>query len=222
MKPQPSRFKIVAVDGGAASGKSSTSRTVASRCNLMHVDTGSHYRVVTLLLLQAGVHPTQREALAETLRQIRLNTRVEGQSAHLIVNGKVPHDSDLRSHAVNELVSPVAAVPEVRRFLFDYQRSLEGVARSGNFAGMIMEGRDIGTVIFPHADLKIYLEADPETRSKRRAAEGGVDSVTKRDAIDSKRAAAPLACAPDAVRIDSSHLSLDQVVERISDLLARK
>ncbi|GHC13560.1 (d)CMP kinase [Cerasicoccus arenae] len=208
-------FVIIAVDGGAASGKSSTSRLVAERLNLMHVDTGSHYRAVTYALMLDGVPSTDENAVAERLQTLPLDTVVEGGSARIALGGGIPTAEQLRSEAVNNAVSLYAAVPAVRQFLFDYQRFQAELARVNGFAGLIMEGRDIGSVIFPDATLRVFLEADSATRAQRRAAEGENDAIEARDKIDSSRKTAPLTCPEGAFRIDNSSLSLDQVVDLI-------
>lgn len=215
-----SDFVIIAVDGGAASGKSSTSRAVAERLDLMHVDTGSHYRAVTFALLNEGVPPADEAAVAERLQHLPLDTRLEGRTARIALDGKVPGQDELRSEAVNAQVSPYSAIPAVRRFLFDYQRGQADIAREHGFAGLIMEGRDIGSIIFPDADLRIFLEADPDTRAQRRAAEGQTDSITARDQFDTSRKAAPLICPEGALRIDNSQLSLEEVVGMIVSIIA--
>lgn len=209
-------FVLIAVDGGAASGKSSTSRRIAERFNLLHVDTGSHYRAITSVLLQAGVAIANAQAVAAYLADCDLGTAIEGRSALIRLNGSVPSAETLRSPQVNEWVSQVAAQPAVRQFLFAYQRSQPQLARRRGFAGLIMEGRDIGSVIFPDADLRIFLEADPATRAARRAAEGQSDAIAERDALDAARKQAPLKCPEGAIRIDSSSLTLEQVVDQIS------
>lgn len=210
-------FKLIAVDGGAASGKSSTSRLIAERHHLLHVDTGSHYRAVTHALLQAGIATENEQAVAQFLANVPLATEIDGRSALISLNGSVPQAAALRSADVNEQVAQVATLPAVRQFLFAYQRSQAELARQHNFAGLIMEGRDIGSVIFPDADLRIFLEADPATRAARRAAEGQSDAIAQRDAIDASRKQAPLKCPQGATRIDSSALTLEQVVNRISE-----
>src|SRR5690606_27141970 len=121
------------------------------------------------------------EAVTRFLASVALDTVVDGRSARICFNGTLPQPDDLRSARVNESVAQVATLPAVRQFLFDYQRSQAGLARERAFAGLIMEGRDIGSVIFPDADLRIFLEADPATRAARRAAEGQSDAVAERD-----------------------------------------
>jgi cytidylate kinase len=117
---------------------------------------------------------------------------------------------------VNENVSHFSAIPEVRAALLDYQRGQADVAQRHGFRGLVMEGRDIGSVIFPQAEFRFFLHADPEERARRRASEGGQDSIRERDRIDSSRKTAPLACPPGAVSIDSTHLTLPQVVAAIA------
>ncbi|HEX9783854.1 MAG TPA: (d)CMP kinase [Opitutaceae bacterium] len=214
-------FVIVAVDGGAASGKSSTSRAISQRFNFLHVDTGSFYRAVTYKLLEAGVTPLAVESIGPAISKLRPGTLVDGRSARMEIDGWIPGD-EIRSAAVNENVSKFAALPVVRKFLLDYQRDQARVARSGGFAGLVMEGRDIGSVIFPDADLRIFLEASAESRTQRRAAEGQVDRIHERDRLDTQRKASPLVCPPGAIPIDSTHLSLEQVVEKVAALVSEK
>lgn len=218
MKP----FIVIAVDGGAASGKSSTSRAVAARRNLLHVDTGAHYRTVSLALLRAGITPADADRVPAALAGLRPSTFVEGRSARLAVGDAPPADADIRTPEVNAAVSRFAAIPEVRRFLFEYQRAQVREARERGFAGLIMEGRDIGSVILPDADLRLFLEADPAARAARRAAEGQADAVVERDRRDATRATAPMVCPEGATRIDNTHLSLEQVVDVIDGLVEQK
>jgi len=212
-------FLVIAVDGGAASGKSSTSRALASRFNFLHVDTGAHYRAVALACLRAGVSYEDRSALHEFLRSMNLTALIRGNESLVCLAGQAPLLADLRSEAVNQVVSGFAAEPMVREAVKAYQRRQVILARERGFAGIIMDGRDIGTVILPDADLKLFLQADPATRQKRRELEGASDTVSDRDRKDSSRATAPLMAAEDAVVIDNSHLSLEEVVESIVRLL---
>lgn len=215
------KFLVIAVDGGAASGKSSTSRGLAAKHNLMHVDTGAHYRTVALSLLRRGIKDADAFFAAENpLENLDLGTEVREREAAMSIGGTVPADAEIRNDAVNAVVSQVAAIPEVRKFLFDYQRLQKEVARERGFDGLIMDGRDIGSVIFPDADLRIFLTADPEARARRRAAEGIADSIAERDKLDSSRKAAPLACPEGAIKIDSTDLTLEQVVGKISGMIS--
>lgn len=217
-----STFVVIAVDGGAASGKSSTSRLLAAHFHLLHVDTGSHYRAVTHCLLEAGVSPEKPEAVQTFLHKVPLGSEIDGNMARIRINSQTPGADQLRSDAVNQAVSHFAALPEVRKFLFDYQRAQVRTARERGFHGLIMEGRDIGSVIFPNADLRIFLEADPATRARRRELEGQQDSIITRDQLDSARKAAPLHCPDGAIRIDSSELSLEEVVQQIAETITRQ
>lgn len=212
-------FVRVAVDGGAASGKSSTSRALAAEHGLMHVDTGAHYRSITRALLAAGASPDNPASAEAALPSLALGTRVIGRAARLALAGAVPDDAALRTPEVNAAVSRFAAMPAVRASLFDYQRSLPHIARDAGFSGIVMEGRDIGSVILPDAEVRVFLEADAAARVARRAAEGQADAVAQRDRQDASRTAAPMVCPPGATRIDNTHLALSEVVVRISALI---
>lgn len=217
--PDPQSSLVIAIDGGAASGKSSTSRRLAKRFNLLHVDTGSHYRTVTDALLQAGTTPNDLRAVTTSLEQMDFQTRIDGQSAQLGINGRIPSKDELRSPLVNQAVSAFAALPEVRAALYDYQRGQPEIARERGFAGLVMEGRDIGSVILPGADFRFYLFADESTRAARRASQGETDSIAQRDKQDKQRQAAPLTCPEGAIRIDTGTLDLEGVVDHIAAII---
>ncbi len=214
-----SPFIIVAIDGGAASGKSSSSRIIAERFNLLHVDTGSFYRALTAGMLRAGATATDLTAVKAALAALRLGTSVKGRSAEMEIDGR-PVGDDIRSQAVNANVSHFAAIPELRAALLAYQRGQADVARAHGFRGVVMEGRDIGSVIFPDADFRFFLHADPVERARRRASEGLQDSIVERDRIDSSRKTAPLACPSGATSIDTTHVNLEQVVAMMSAAIA--
>jgi len=217
-------FVIVTIDGGAATGKSSTARALSRLYNLLHVDTGAFYRTVTLSLLKAGVSPEDPAEVESALPGLKISTGVSGQEARMLVDGSAPGE-ELRSAAVNENVSKFAAHPAVRSYLLSYQRNQAHVAETHGFPGLVMEGRDIGSVIFPEADFRFFLLADEEERLRRRAGQGEQDEIRKRDQMDSQRKTAPLICPPNAITINSTRLSLDEVVEQmaqwIGDRLAR-
>ena len=219
MAPPP--FIIIAIDGGAASGKSSSAKILADRFNLLHVDTGSFYRHITYELLRRGVAHTDLPALKTALADLHFTTRLNGRSAQMLIGGQ-PAGSEIRGQNVNEHVSHYAAIPEVRRTLLGYQRGQVDVAQQHGFRGLVMEGRDIGSVIFPSADFRFYLHADPAERAKRRALEGQQDSIAERDRLDSSRKASPLTSPAGAIDIDSTHLTLDQVVGKMAALIAEK
>jgi cytidylate kinase len=211
----PSPFIIVAIDGGAASGKSTAARALSERFHLLHADTGSYYRAVTAELLRRGVPSGDAAAIRVAVAALALGTRVTGSSAEIEIDGRAPGE-EIRGPAVNAAVSHFAAVPELRAALLAYQRGQAEVARSRGFRGLVMEGRDIGSVIFPDAALRFFLHADPAERARRRAGEGQQDSVVERDRLDSTRKIAPLACPPGAVAIDTTHLTREEVVGRIA------
>ncbi|MEN9840529.1 MAG: hypothetical protein RL376_329, partial [Verrucomicrobiota bacterium] len=212
----------IAIDGGAAAGKSTTARALSSRFNFLHIDTGSYYRALTAELLRRGLNPAEVNAVESALAELSLGTVVDGRRAQIEVGGRLVPEAELRGAAVNAAVSHFAALPAVRAALLAYQRDQARIAREHRFAGLVMEGRDIGTVIFPDADFRFFLHADPEERARRRAAEGQQDSIAERDRLDSTRKASPLLCPPGAIDIDSTFLSLDEVVARVSGPIAAR
>lgn len=216
-----SSFIIVAIDGGAASGKSSSSRALSEQFNLLHVDTGSFYRAITAELIRRGVAVADHAAVRAALAGLPLGTRVEGRSARMEIAGRVAGD-EIRSREVNGQVSHFAAIPEVRTALLAYQRGQAGVARTHGFNGLVMEGRDIGSVIFPHADFRFFLQADSAERARRRASEGQQDSIAERDRLDSSRKTAPLAVPAGAISIDTTHLTLAEVVKTMAVSIAAR
>jgi len=216
-----SPFTIVAIDGGAASGKSSTSRILAERFNLLHVDTGSFYRHITYELLRLNVPYSDHAAIVAALAGLKFSTRLNGRSAQMLLAGQ-PAGDEIRDQKVNEHVSHYAAIPEVRAALLTYQRGQTEVAQQHAFRGLVMEGRDIGSVIFPNADFRFFLHADPVERAKRRAAEGRQDSIAERDRLDSSRKTSPLVVPAGAIDIDSTFLTLEQVVDKMAALIASK
>lgn len=214
-------FKVVAIDGGAATGKSSTSRLLAEHLYWLHVDTGTHYRAVTLACVDSGISPVADGPLKDFLETLKLDTKLEGNRALIRINGRCPDEKELRSPEVNSQVSHFAAVPEVRDAVKSFQRSLVGVAKRRGFHGIVMDGRDIGSVILPDADLKVFLYADEGTRQLRRTGEGEADTVSERDRIDSSRATAPLIIPEGAFHIDNSNLDLEAVVRLILEKLGQ-
>lgn len=207
-----SSFIIVAIDGGAASGKSSSSKTLSERFNLLHVDTGSFYRALTAEMLRRGLTADDLPGVKKAVAGLKFGTRLDGRSAQMEIDGRLPGD-EIRGKKVNEMVSHFAAIPELRAALLAYQRGQADVARSHGFRGLVMEGRDIGSVIFPDADLRFFLHADPDERARRRASEGQQDSIAERDRLDTSRKASPLTCPSGAISIDTTQLTLPEVVE---------
>jgi len=212
---------VVAVDGPSGSGKSSTARGVADRLGLAYLDTGAMYRAMTWALLQRGTDLSDPTAIARDAENVVISSGTDPLAPVIEVDGQ-DVSGPIRSADVTGNVSLVAAVPRVRELLVERQR--ETVEASPG--GIVVEGRDIGSVVMPEAPVKVYLVADPAARAARRAAElGGIDTMAtqadlaRRDEIDSTRAASPLAKAPDAVEIDGTHLTLDQVVDMIVALV---
>jgi cytidylate kinase len=215
---------VVAVDGTSGSGKSSTCRAVATRIGLRYLDTGAMFRAITWWMLENAVDVHDAAAVAETCDAPALEVGTDPAHPTIGVDG-VDVAVAIRSDAVNAAVSPVSAVPLVRARLLAMQRAIIEDATSGR--GIVVEGRDIASVVWPQAQVKVYLTADASARAARRAEEeGGSDvgatraSLLARDAIDSTRTAAPLVLAEGAVQIDSTELTLDEVVDQILALVA--
>ncbi|RYC07077.1 (d)CMP kinase [Nocardioides zhouii] len=212
---------VVAVDGTSGSGKSSTSRGVADRLGLRYLDTGAMFRAITWWLLREGIDVRDVAAVAAAADRPRLASGTDPLEPTITIDG-VDVSVEIRGEEVTAAVSPVSAVPEVRARLLDLQREVIGAG------GIVVEGRDIGSVVWPQAEVKVYLSADPDARAIRRTAEqGGTDvattqqSLLERDRIDSGRATAPLTMADGAVHVDSTHLTLDEVIETIVALAAQ-
>ena len=206
---------VIAVDGTSGSGKSSTSRGVAERLGLRYLDTGAMFRAMTWWLLREGVDVREVEAVAAVAGRPSIESGTDPLAPTITVDG-TDVSVEIRGEDVTAAVSPVSAVPEVRALLLELQREVIGDG------GIVVEGRDIGSVVWPEAEVKVYLSADPDARAVRRAAEqGGTDvattqqSLLERDRIDSGRATAPLTMAEGAVHVDSTHLTLPEVIDRI-------
>ena len=204
-------FKIISLDGAAATGKSSTAHAVAKALNYLHVDTGAHYRIICYHLNQKSIQAVENPELLNALDSFRINTLLNKNSVLFEINETQVEPDDLRSYTVNTLVSQFATLKPVRDFLLGYQRSLVDFAQNHHFKGMVVEGRDIGSIVFPNATLKVFLEADANTRIARREKEGHMDVINKRDAIDATRTLSPLTCTKDALNINTSLHSLDEV-----------
>lgn len=215
---------IIAIDGPSGSGKSSTSRGVAERLGLRYIDTGAMYRAMTWWVLANGIDVDDPAALAARCGEPVIELRDDPADPGVSVDGR-DVSLDIREGPVADAVSRVAAVPQVRERLVVSQRSMVDDAVAAG-SGVVMEGRDIGTVVLPDADLKIYLTADVEARAARRAleesersGEGSVTSVQanlqSRDALDTTRTVSPLQQAADAIAIDGTHLSLDEVIDAV-------
>lgn len=210
---------IVTVDGPGGTGKSTVSRVLAHKAGLPHLDTGAFYRAATLAVLNSGVDPSHA---AETTRVVD-EARFDQVDGRMYLDGEDVSD-EIRSEEVTAHVSVVSSHRAVREVMVDLQR--DWVARhDGNG---VVEGRDIGTVVFPDADVKIFLDARPEVRARRRANETGeghdevLADLSRRDHFDSTREASPMSVPPDAVLFDTSDFDFDEVVDRLYALIAAK
>ena len=199
---------VVAIDGPAASGKSSAAKEVSLRLGYSYVDSGAFYRAITWWLLRRNADPTSASQVAALVAGIQLASGFENDEAFLHIGGAdvTPH---LREDEVNRAVSPVSLVPTVRERLTNHLRDL------ANQRDVVVEGRDIGSIVFPETPFKFYIDASQNVRQRRRKAEGQDDQIALRDRIDSSRSNAPLKIARGAILIDSTHLSVDHVVEEI-------
>ena len=206
---------VVAIDGPAASGKSSVARELARRLKFVYVNSGAMYRAVTWVILEKGIDPNDQRAIAKFIAEARLDGKLLDREFHLLINGAdlTPH---LHEGPVNAEVSRVSTVAQVRQLL---------VQRMRDYAtnhDIVIEGRDIGSVVFPGTPYKFYIDASPEVRVQRRAAQGLRDEIAQRDRADSCRSASPLIIPQDAEVIDTSAMSVNEVVDDIISRLKRK
>ncbi|MFC4995507.1 (d)CMP kinase [Rubritalea tangerina] len=205
----------VAIDGPAASGKSTVAKTLAKRLGLIMVNTGAMYRAVAWATIQKGVNPAEASDVVKMLGEVEFRCGVENNLSTVLVDGVDPGE-ELRQDAVNGRVSKVAAIPEVRDLLVRMQREYL------QLGSVVMEGRDIGSVVFPHTPFKMYIDASEEVRRKRREAEGIIDDPAARDKEDSNRKSSPLVVAEGAVVIDSSEMGIEEVVEAALEVLKER
>lgn len=211
-------IQLIAIDGPSGAGKSSAAKKIAEALSWDYLDTGAMYRATALALMRAGVSLEDEAALFRVLGSMRL----EQLGTRIFLNDEDVSEA-IRSHEITQFVTPVSADGRVRDVLVEQQRHI------GQRGGFVVDGRDIGTVVFPNAALKIYLTASVEARAQRRFLEqqakgnamtldGVAADIQRRDHADSTRAVAPLRKADDAVKLDSSHLTLDEVVARIVEM----
>jgi cytidylate kinase len=206
---------VIAIDGPAASGKSSVARMLARRIGFLYVNTGAMYRAVTWLAVSRGVAPAEAARVEELLSATTVACGMAEGESTILLDGADP-TPHLTDEAVNANVSTIASIAEVRRLLVEKQRAY---ARDHD---LVMEGRDIGSVVFPETPYKFYIDASVEVRAQRRARQGHQDSIARRDQHDSTRKASPLVIAEDAHVIDSSNLTIDGVVGEIVGRLKLK
>jgi len=216
---------IVAIDGPAASGKTTTARLLARRLAYLHIDTGAMYRAMTLKVLRAGIDPAERIRIARLAEETEIRLDTVEHDVRVFLDGEDVSD-EIRKLEVTSRASSVSDIPRVREVLVQAQQEM------GREGGVVLEGRDIGTVVFPEADVKIYLDAEPGARALRRHRElaaGGIDvpletvrkDLERRDRYDSERDHSPLRAAPDAIVTDTSALSIDEQVDLIEALVKK-
>lgn len=212
-------YHAIAIDGPAGAGKSTIAKALAARLHYIYIDTGAMYRAIGLFALRSGVLGEDREGVAALLPEIRLELCFQDGAQHILLNGEDVSQT-IRTPQASAYASLVSAIPAVRSFLLDYQRSF---ARSNS---VIMDGRDIGTVVLPQADCKIFLTAGSEARARRRFAElqakgdetpyeEVLAAIRQRDLQDSSREAAPLKAAEDAVVVDTTACTLEESIEKV-------
>lgn len=206
---------LIAMDGPAGSGKSSVARAVAERLGVVNLNTGATYRAVALLALREGVGSEDGEGLSSLARRIGFDGEV------VSLDGEAVPEGDLRTPEVSAEASRVSSNPELREVLVGVQRAAAERARS--LGGAVVEGRDIGTVVLPDAELKVFLSATAEERARRRAAQSGREdelerirkAMTLRDRQDTEREASPLVAAPDATVLDTTSMTIEEVVSEV-------
>lgn len=217
---------VIAIDGPAGAGKSTVARTVARSLGYLYIDTGAMYRAVTLAVLQAGIHPEDRAAVERIAADVTIELTPSPTGNRVLLNGDDVTER-IRTPEVSDAVSPVAAVPGVRRHMLEKQRQL--AARGA----VVMDGRDIGTVVLPDADVKLFLTASAAERAERRWRElqaaghhETLDAIRRnieaRDRLDATRSVAPLRKAPDAIEIDTTEKAVDAVVAEVLSLVRKE
>jgi cytidylate kinase len=202
----------IAIDGPAASGKSTIARRLAEQLGLIMVNSGAMYRAVTWKSLQENIAPDDDDAIRTLLDRIDILCGDDGVTSTIAIDGRELHD-ELRCKDVNRNVSTISAIPAVRARLIGLQRAYL------DRTSVVMEGRDIGSVVFPDTPFKIYIDAAEHIRAARRGNDGEVDAIAKRDAADASRSTAPLVVAPGATILDSTELTIEEVVQAALDIL---
>ncbi|MBV8483106.1 MAG: (d)CMP kinase [Verrucomicrobia bacterium] len=212
---EQSAFSVIAIDGPAASGKSTVARKLAQFLGFSFVNSGAMYRAVAWLAHLHKLNPSDIVAVSKQLGTASFQFGISDKESFILMDGENP-DQHLKEEVVNRTVSAISAIPEVRAFLLPH---LRGFARLDN---IVMEGRDIGSTVFPETPFKFYIDAAPEVRARRRAAQGVKDNLAHRDRADSSRRSSPLVIADDAEVIDSSSLSIAGVVDEVLGRLSQK
>jgi len=215
MQPsQPRCHRVIAIDGPAASGKSSVARELSRRLGFVYVNSGAIYRAITWHILEKKIHPEESDHIAGALQVAGIACRLHENESRILIGGVDPGEH-LRDDPVNKSVAGVSQFPVVRQLV---AKKLHEDAQSHD---LIVEGRDIGSVVFPDTPYKFYIDASPEVRLQRRAAQGERDEIAIRDRADSLRPVSPLVIAKDAHFIDTSHLTIQQVIDQIIGLLKK-
>ena len=200
---------IIAIDGPAASGKSTVARRVAAALGFVYVNSGAMYRAFTRHVVNRGIESSDTGAVVALLNDTRFSSGERDGVGTVVIDGVEVSPDETNAAEVNENVSAIAAIPEVRERLVAEQRSY------GGHSNVVMEGRDIGSVVFPDTPHKFYIDASPEVREQRRRDQGIEDRIAERDRVDSNRKTAPLRIAEDAVVIDSSAMGIEEVVAAV-------
>jgi cytidylate kinase len=201
-------YRVVAIDGPAASGKSSVARQLARRLGFAYVNSGAIYRAITWHILQKGIDPGDSDLIAQTIESVNIACDFENNDSRVSIDN-IDLTDRLHDDRVNENVPRVSSILRVREIVV---RKMRNYARSQD---LVVEGRDIGSVVFPDTPYKFYVDASPEVRLQRRLAQGQRDEIAARDRADSSRLASPLIVADDALVIDTSHLTIEEVVGKI-------
>ena len=215
------KYISVAIDGPSGAGKSTVARAAAAKLGYVYVDTGAMYRSIGLAVCRRGIAGEDTTGIIATLPEIAIQLTYQDGAQHVLLNGEDVSEA-IRTPEISYYASKVSAVPEVRRFLLETQRNM---AKNGN---ILMDGRDIGTTVFPDAELKIFVTASPEIRAQRRydelkakGEEAGFDeileNVRQRDYIDQNREVSPLRKADDALLLDNSHMTISQLKEWLAE-----
>ena len=215
MNPTSPQHFAIAIDGPAASGKSTLARLLARRLGLIMVNSGAMYRAVTWKALSENIDPHDSAAVAALLDRISINCGSDGIMSTITIDGIDPGE-ELRSEAVNANVSAISAIPVVREKLISLQRDYL------QHSSVVMEGRDIGSVVFPDTPYKLYIDAAEHVRAARRGNDGEVDSIAKRDAADSNRKTAPLIVAEGATVLDNSDHTIESGLEAALEILKQQ
>jgi cytidylate kinase len=220
------RRLIIAIDGPSGAGKSTLGRMIARTLNLLYLDTGAMYRAAALAVLRAGVSTKDTGAVSSVVARASINLAGDPDSLRVTLDGRDVSE-EIRTEEVSQSASVISTIPEVRRTLVQRQREM------GASGGVVLDGRDIGTVVFPEADVKFFLTARPEARAQRRYDEERVRApaatfeqtladINQRDRRDSTRETSPLAIADDAIVLDSTELSIEEVFERMINAIRER